>query len=319
MQRGRVVLAFVLCAASAAADPRPSIAILDPRAAGLTPGEAESVAERVRGVIVATGEFAVLDRAQMNDLFTQLAIASSEECGEQCALELGAMLQVRYVVAPSARRAAEVTAVSMRIVDVLQNKPLATVLESCRCSGAELTELAGKLIVRALKGEPEAPAALAVKLEPEPELAPPPSGPIGEPAPPRRRVPRREPPAAGPEEPKGGARVAISGGVMYPATGGLGAVLEIGLDATAVRAYLGYPGVSLGLRRSRDADGSGGYLEGTLGWWYAALDEGLTLGASGGWRWQSDRGLFFQLGVGLGLVDQEATFVFDIEVGAVAR
>lgn len=118
----RSLLAFALVVASlpspAAAADQVSIAVLDFDTQGAPAGDAAILSEYVRQALVARGEFTVVDRKNMSKAFQEQALQQTGCTSSECAVKLGKVLNVKFLVVGTFGKALGRYVLSMRVVEV---------------------------------------------------------------------------------------------------------------------------------------------------------------------------------------------------------
>lgn len=226
------------------------------------------------------------------------------------------MLQVRFLVSSTVRRADDTTWISVRMTDVESGEVVGTARDSCpRCGATQMVGLAERLTRQVITGEKAAQAVAPVASSPPPPPPPPAAGPRTEPS-----VKVGGQPNLLPRVEVAGLRASASAGLAVGFSGFAGAMLEVGVGQWSGRVTLGFPAAGVAGRWSLDDDGGRLFIEGGASTYYIDPLVGVLIySLVGGWRWQMDMGLFFQAGAGgfLDDADFESTPwpAVDLEVG----
>ena len=104
----------------------PTIAVLDVKTAGLKPDTANLLSEALRAAFVETKCYAVQDTAEMRDIIRTQAMNLSAPCADSsCEVQVGRLLQVRYIVSSQAYRSGDKVLAFARLTDVETGTALA--------------------------------------------------------------------------------------------------------------------------------------------------------------------------------------------------
>ncbi|MGV3526880.1 MAG: CsgG/HfaB family protein [Candidatus Sericytochromatia bacterium] len=126
-------------AASQAAIPRVAVLEFDARG-GLSGDQASVLTDRLRAHLIQSGAYQVLERSQMQAIlreqgFQQSAVACAEK---DCAVELGRLLGVRYLISGSASRLDNLYVLNARLLDVEKGVIVREEYQDCECSLKDL-------------------------------------------------------------------------------------------------------------------------------------------------------------------------------------
>lgn len=109
---------------------QPTAAVLDVKTSGLPPDMANLLSNALRSNLVETRCFKVQDQAQMKEILATQMINQSEMCDEECAVESGRLLQVRYLASAQVYVAGTGAAALGRLTDVESGTAVASALIS---------------------------------------------------------------------------------------------------------------------------------------------------------------------------------------------
>lgn len=157
----------------------PMIAVNDFVADGLQPSEARILTDRLRGELLNTKTFRVMERSQMDAILAEQGFQQSGACNnDQCQVQVGQLLAVDRLVVGQVGKFGEMYTVSARIINVSSGEVVATaaVDHEGRLEGLlkeRMFELAQKLVGN--------PAPIAATPAPTPTVSAPPA-PIPAPA-----------------------------------------------------------------------------------------------------------------------------------------
>ena len=111
---------FILFSAGWAQDnPKMTIAILDfNNTGGLSPQETVTLGNRLRSMLVKTNAFIVLERGQMDDILTEQGFQQTGCTTTECAVEMGALLNVEKMIAGSIGKLGKTYTIDLSLIDV---------------------------------------------------------------------------------------------------------------------------------------------------------------------------------------------------------
>lgn len=150
-------LAWVCAAENAPASADSSsrnIAVLDLVARdGITEGEALTISDRLRGELIATGKFTVLERSDMAAVLAEQGFQQSGACSDaSCIVEVGQLLAVHAMVGGSIGLIGEVYSVNLKLIDVASGEIALQVAEDFECAKEELVSVHMRSMARRLAG-----------------------------------------------------------------------------------------------------------------------------------------------------------------------
>jgi len=99
-----------------------NIAVAEFTAEGVGPGDAAVVGNILRGVLVKSGDFNVLDRQNMDKILTEHAVQRTGCKNEECAVRLGRLFNVQRIIVGSFGKLLNSYVVSIEMVDVETGK-----------------------------------------------------------------------------------------------------------------------------------------------------------------------------------------------------
>lgn len=116
-----------------------NIAVSDFRALGLPQTEAEMITEKVRGELLRTKVFAVMERNEMKSILMEQEFQETAGvCDQSCIVEMGQLLGVRYIVAGTVGKVGKLLSVGLKMIDLQTGKIILTEDEECECPVEEL-------------------------------------------------------------------------------------------------------------------------------------------------------------------------------------
>lgn len=111
-----------ICLSVSAAD---LVAVNNLKATGVTENEALSLTDALRSELGKSGKYQVMERSQMNDILKEQGFQQSGACDEaSCAIEIGKMLAVNYMVMGNIGMVGKTYTLSVRFVEVGTGKIL---------------------------------------------------------------------------------------------------------------------------------------------------------------------------------------------------
>ena len=131
-----------------------NIAVLDlePRG-GLSADEVLLVSDRLRGELINTGLYTVIERGQMDAILQEQGFQQTGACSEaSCIVEVGQLLAVHKMVGGSIGKVGKAYSVNLKIIDVATGKIERQVSDDIKCSKEELVSFHIKNVARKMAG-----------------------------------------------------------------------------------------------------------------------------------------------------------------------
>lgn len=134
-----------------------NIAVLNLEArGGLTESEILTVSDRLRGELISTGAFNVLERGQMAAILEEQGFQQSSSCSEaSCIAEVGELLAVHRMVGGSIGKVGRVYSVNLKVIDVQSGRIERQIARDIKCSKEELVSVHMRGIAREMAGMEE--------------------------------------------------------------------------------------------------------------------------------------------------------------------
>jgi hypothetical protein len=159
MSRAVPLLLLSLAICTAALEPAPAadkanIAALDldPRG-GLGDEEILAISDRLRGELIATGRFTVVEREQMDAILKEQGFQQTGACAEaSCIVEVGQLLAVHKMVGGSIGRVGKVFSVNLKVIDVATGTIERQIADDFRCSKEQLVSFYIRQVARRMAG-----------------------------------------------------------------------------------------------------------------------------------------------------------------------
>ncbi len=134
--------------------PTTPIAVLDlEMRGGLSPEENKSLSDRLRGELVATGHYTVLERGSMEAILKEQDFQQTGACSDtSCIVEIGRILAVRKIIGGSIGKVGGVFSINIKIIDVQTGVIESQFADDLSCSKAELVSFHIRNIARQMAG-----------------------------------------------------------------------------------------------------------------------------------------------------------------------
>ena len=110
-----------------------SVAVLEHDAAGVSLSESQIISDRLRTELFRTEKFIVLEREKMNDILTEQGFQQTGCTTDECALEIGRLINVQVMVVGKIGKIGNMYTISSRIIDVESGKILRIAVDDCKC------------------------------------------------------------------------------------------------------------------------------------------------------------------------------------------
>ncbi|MBD3242728.1 MAG: hypothetical protein GF331_19205, partial [Chitinivibrionales bacterium] len=121
------LFALLVLAATLAA--QPPIAVLDFDGEGLSESERRALTNKLRSALFQTGSYTILERSRMEEILREMGFQQTGCTDMSCAVEMGQLLNVRFIVMGSVDKVASTYAVNARMVEVATGTIRADVVE----------------------------------------------------------------------------------------------------------------------------------------------------------------------------------------------
>ena len=107
---------------------------LQPKAKA-TEDEANLLTDRIRIMLVNSGEYRVMEREMISRLLKEQGFQSTKVCeGSECGVKIGRLLAVREIITGTVTRLGAVYSLNLRLIDVESGEILKDTVQDCRCS-----------------------------------------------------------------------------------------------------------------------------------------------------------------------------------------
>lgn len=114
-------------------DPLP-IAVNDLEAKGIEKSEASIISDKLRNVLFNSPVFSVLERSQMEEILKEQGFQQTGCTDQSCAVEIGQLLGVKYIVAGSIGKLGKTYLLAIRLIDVATGKIVVSEDMDCKCN-----------------------------------------------------------------------------------------------------------------------------------------------------------------------------------------
>lgn len=158
MVRFQFLIAALLSAlpvlAASPETPGSIVAVLDlePRG-GLSAQEVLAISDRLRGELLATGVFTVVERNQMESILTEQGFQQTGVCSDAtCIVEVGQLLAVNKMVGGSIGRIGDAFTVNLKLIDVATGTIDRQVSADVKCTIQKLVADQVRLLARRMAG-----------------------------------------------------------------------------------------------------------------------------------------------------------------------
>lgn len=126
-----MVLVNILCISIPMA--RETIALADLNAQGIDVSASSIISDRLRNDLFETGLFTVVERSQMDQILKEQGFQQSGCTSDACAVEVGQLLGVQYIIVGSVGKLGKTYTVNVRLIDVKTGMIIRSAAKDCRC------------------------------------------------------------------------------------------------------------------------------------------------------------------------------------------
>lgn len=141
--------------------------------AGISPGEAELITDRLSSELFNTGKVNVMERNQMNDILKEQGFQQSGACtDEACLVEMGQLLGVQGLVSGSIGKLGSMFMLNLRVIDVTSGAITQVVSEDVKGNIEDLVGRLGNIAERLISGKSAKTMPAPVVAAPAPEATP---------------------------------------------------------------------------------------------------------------------------------------------------
>ncbi len=124
MRTGLLILLCGLMFPLYAQETKKTIAVLEFQSAGgLEKNELSILTNRFRGILVQTNAFEVIERDKMGEILKEQDFSMSDHCNSaECAVQIGQLLGVKYMIAGDISKFGQTYAIDLRMISVKTGK-----------------------------------------------------------------------------------------------------------------------------------------------------------------------------------------------------
>lgn len=135
-------------------DKIPAIAVMDlDTRGGLSPDEIGTISDRLRGELISTGKFLVIERSQMDDILREQGFQQTGACSDaSCIVQVGQLLAVHKMFGGSIGKVGELYSINIKIIDVATGRIEQQLAKDVRCSKEELLTVHMAVMARQVAG-----------------------------------------------------------------------------------------------------------------------------------------------------------------------
>ncbi len=132
-------------------------AVLELKGEGILASDARLISSRLRTHLFDTNKFIVVEREKMNEILTEQGFQMSGCTSDECAVEAGKLLGVKYIIAGDVGKIGNLYTISLRLIDVETARLERVITEDCECRIEEFlkttiktasNKIAGKTITK---------------------------------------------------------------------------------------------------------------------------------------------------------------------------
>jgi TolB-like protein len=129
-----LVLFILLFLCFALGQNKPSIALLELDASGISKTDAAVLADRLQSELINTQKFVVMERAKVTEILNEQGFQTSGCTSTDCAVEVGKLIGVEQMVAGNIGKIGGIYTINVRLISVQTSEVLRTAIVDRRCS-----------------------------------------------------------------------------------------------------------------------------------------------------------------------------------------
>jgi curli biogenesis system outer membrane secretion channel CsgG len=111
---GACIVLFMMSVCSQ--DQKEYIAVMDLEGRGVSTFEAQTLTDKLRGELINTGKFTVVERGKMEDILKEQGFQQTGCTSEECIVEMGQLIGVSQMIAGSIGKVGSTFLVSIRLI-----------------------------------------------------------------------------------------------------------------------------------------------------------------------------------------------------------
>ena len=131
-----------------------NIAVMDLEArGGISETEILSISDRLRGELINTDKYVVIERSQMDYILKEQGFQQSGACSEaSCIVEVGQLLAVHKMLGGSIGKVGQVFSINIKIIDVATGKIERQISDDIKCTKEDLLSVHMKNFAKRVAG-----------------------------------------------------------------------------------------------------------------------------------------------------------------------
>ena len=114
--------------------------------------EIKTITERLRGEMVETGKYNVLERKEMTEILKEQQFQYSGACEDECIVEIGQLLAVQNIIGGTIGKVGKTYSIQLKVIDVGTAKIINQISEDAKCTKEELLIFHIRNIARRMAG-----------------------------------------------------------------------------------------------------------------------------------------------------------------------
>ncbi len=134
------------------AQEKTNIAILELEANGVTKSDARTLTNKLRGELIKTGRFDVIERNQMKAILDEQGFQQTGCISEECAVKIGQLIGVKKIIAGSIGKIENTYIISIRMIDVGRGKVIKNVDDEIPGSLTDVLKVGVHNVARKIAG-----------------------------------------------------------------------------------------------------------------------------------------------------------------------
>ncbi len=127
------LMTALIATVSYAQKEKPRVAVLQLSGDGISDAESKTMTDRLRGELVKTKAFTLIERGEMDEILTEQGFQMTGCTSSECAVEAGKLLSANQICAGSIGKVGSLFTVSVRLIDVESGEIIKNVTEDCQC------------------------------------------------------------------------------------------------------------------------------------------------------------------------------------------
>jgi TolB-like protein len=128
-------------------------AVLELKGEGILDSDARLISSRLRTYLFDTQKFTVVEREKMNEILKEQGFQMSGCTSNECAVEAGKLLGVKYIIAGDVGKIGKLYTISLRLIDVETGRLVRVISEDCECGIEEFLKSTIKIASYKIAGQ----------------------------------------------------------------------------------------------------------------------------------------------------------------------